>query len=207
MAQAQDTKVDHQALSDGPKPFEGSGKDVYKPHVAPIQSLNPTSEPQGANNKANAPSQNKDDFITVGKANTALDASDHTRGGSVNYPFSDLEVGAGLYIPVEQNSTTDKLMEKLYREVANARMQFAEVERDEKGDEIWDVVIVKTRLKNDDGTFQMGAYGKALEGANQTSIPRLVYARHYAVKAVIKDADLGDGQKAPHDGAFVVRSV
>jgi hypothetical protein len=193
--------VQHQALSDGPKPFEGSGKDVYKPHVAPIQSINPTSEEQG--NKANAP-QDTSKFITVAKANTKITHADKP-SGVMSYPFNDLEVGGGLYIPVEQNSTTDKLMEKLYREVANARMAFAEIERDEKGDEIWDCVIVKTRLKNDDGTFQMGAYGKPLEGANQTIVPRYVYDRHYAVKAVVKDDDLGEGQKAPHDGALVVR--
>lgn len=195
-------KVAHQALTDGPKPFEGSGKDVYKPHVAPIQSLNPTSEEQG--NKANAP-QDESKFITVAKANSKITHADKP-AGVVSYPFSDLEIGGGLYIPVEQNSTTDKLMEKLYRETANARAAFAEVERDEKGDEIWDVVIVKTRLKNDDGTFQMGAYGKPLEGANQTSIPRLSYNAHYAVKAVVKDDDIGEGQKAPHDGALVIRT-
>lgn len=200
---ASETTVQHQALSDGPKPYEGSGKDVYKPHVAPIQSINPTSEPQGANAKQNAP-KDESGYITVAKANTKITHADKPQGG-VSYPFSDLEIGGGLYIPVEQNSTTDKLMEKLYREVANARAAFAEVERDEKGDEIWDVVIVKTRLKNDDGTFQMGAHGKPLEGANQTSIPRYVYDRHYAVKAVVKDDDLGEGQKAPHDGALIVR--
>lgn len=199
--------VQHQALSDGPKPFEGSGKDVSKPHVAPIQSINPTSEQQG--DKTGQWSNSKDKgFIKVSKPNLELDHSEHTRAGSsVVYPFHDLETGEGLFIPVEQNSTTDKLMQKLYENVANARKAFAEVERDEKGDEIWDVVVVKTRLKNDDGTFQMGAYGKPLEGANQTSMPRLVFARHFAVKAVVKDDDLGNGRKAPHDGALVVRQI
>lgn len=198
--------VQHQALSDGAQPFAGSGKDVYKPHVAPIQSINPTSEEQG-DKSGGWGNSDKDKFQTISKPNLSLDHSEHVKGPTPDYPFNDLEAGQGLYIPVEQNSTTDKLMEKLYRNVANARLQFAEVERDENGDEIWDVVIVKTRKKNDDGTFQMGAYGKPLEGANQTSKPRLVFSRHFAVKAVIKGDDLGDDNKAPHDGALVVRQV
>jgi len=146
-------------------------------------------------------------FQKVAKPNPKLDQSDYTKSVTSKYPIDDLEVGQGLYIPVEQNSTTEKLMEKVYKDVANARLAFAEVERDENGDEIWDVVIVKTRLRNADGTFQMGAYGKPLESASQTSKPRLVYARHYAVKAVLKDDDVGEGTKVPADGALVVRQV
>lgn len=190
----------HQALAE-PKPFAGSGKDVYKA-FAPIESVHPTSEQQGDKVIAD-----KDKFQKVAKPNMELDHSEHVKGNKPNYPFHDLDIGEGLYIPVEQNSTTDKLMEKLYKDVANARLAFAEVERDQNGDEIWDVVIVKTRKRNDDGTFQMGAYGKPLEGANQTSQPRLVFSRHFAVKAVVKDADLGERQKAPHDGALVIRQV
>jgi len=194
----------HQALSDGPQPFQGSGKDVYKPHVAPIQSINPTSEPQGEIAKWG----NEKNHQIIDKPNLELDPGGlKNAGGRAKYPFSELEAGQGMYIPVEQNMTTDKLMENLYREVANARMEFSEVERDENGDEIWDVVIVKTRKKNEDGTFQMGAYGKPLEGANQTSKPRLVFSRHFAVKAVVKGDDLGGGTEAPHDGALVVRQV
>jgi len=146
-------------------------------------------------------------FQKIAKPNSKLDHSEYTKTVTPKYPFNDLEVGEGLYIPVEPNSTTDKLMEKVYKDVANSRMAFAEVERDENGDEIWDVIIIKTRLRNADGTFQMGAYGKPLESASQTSKPRLVYARHYAVKAVLKDDDIGEGAKAPNDGVLVVRQV
>ena len=123
------------------------------------------------------------------------------------YPFNELAVGEALYIPVEPNSTKEKLMTKLYVSVANARKQFSEVEKDENGDEIWDVVIVKTRLKNPDGSYQMDAYGVPMQGASQTSQPRLVFSRHYAITAVAEGDDLGDGNKAPHDGALVVRQV
>ena len=184
----------------------GMGKDAYKVNP-PNESVNPTSEKQGENAARAWDDANKEGFQKIAKPNTALDHSEHTKGPNPKYPFSDLEIGEGLYIAVEKNSTTDKLMEKLYKDVANARMAFAEVERDENGDEIWDVVIVKTRKRNEDGTFQMGAYGKPLEGANQISKPRLVFSRHFAVKAVIKDDDLGEGAKAPHDGALVVRQV
>lgn len=193
--------VPHQALSDGPKPFEGSGKDVYKPHVAPIQSINPTSEPQGQVDRWG----DKENHQIIAEPN--LEISHTQKVGRAKYPFSDLDAGAGMYIPVEPNMTTDKLMESLYKEVANARMEFSEIERDEDGNEIWDVVIVKTRKRNEDGTFQMGAYGKPLEGANQTMKPRLVFSRHFAVKAVVKGDDLGSGVEAPHDGALVVRQV
>lgn len=194
----------HQALAD-PKPASGSGKSAYQANPG-LESVHPTSEKQGDNATQWGDAKDKG-FQKVSKPNLSLDHSEHTKGANPKYPFNDLELGEGLYIPVEQNSTTDKLMEKLYKDVANARIAFAEVERDENGDEIWDVVIVKTRKKNDDGSFQMGAYGKPLEGANQTSKPRLVFSRHFAVKAVIKDDDLGEGAKAPHDGALVVRQV
>lgn len=193
----------HQALAD-PKPFSGSGRDAYKA-FAPVESVNPTSEQQG-DKTGRWGEVDQDKFQKIDKPNTMLDHSDHTKGPKAFYPFNDLDIGQGLYIPVEPNSTTDKLMERLYKDVANARMSFAEVERDENGDEIWDVVIVKTRKRNEDGTFQMGAYGKPLEGANQTSKPRLVFSRHFAVKAVIKGDDLG-GSEAPHDGALVVRQI
>jgi hypothetical protein len=195
----------HQALAD-PKPFEGSAKSAYQA-TPPVESVNPTSEKQGANAAKDWDKANEKGYQKIAKPNLALDHSEHTTGAQPKYPFSDLELGEGLYIAVEQNSTTDKLMEKLYKDVANARIAFAEVERDENGDEIWDVVVVKTRKRNEDGTFQMGAYGKPLEGASQTSKPRLVFSRHFAVKAVIKDDDLGQGAKAPHDGALVVRQV
>jgi hypothetical protein len=189
----------HQALSDT-KPFEGSGKDVYKAFT-PIQSVNPTSEEQGFKTTGKR---------TVGKLidkpNLDLTHTPNTAPSS-RYGIDKIEPGKGMFIPVEQNSTTDKLMMVLYREVADARMSYAEVERDREGNEIWDCVIVKTRKTNDDGTYQLGADGKPLEGANQTIQPRLVYGTHYAVKAVVKGDDIGEGQKAEHDGAMVIRRI
>lgn len=191
--------VPHQALSD-PEPFAGSGKSAYQANP-PLVSVNPTGEKQGEVNKFGE----ERDYKIIDKPNMQL--THGQEGGGGRWPFGDLEPGQGMFIATEKGSTTDKLMQNLYRAVADARAEFAEVERNRDGDEILDMVVVKRRLKNDDGSFQLGAHDIPLFGANQEQMPRLVYTSHYSVKAVVKGDDIGEGEKAEHDGAIVIRQV
>lgn len=171
------------------EPVQGSGKSDYQAN-APLVSVD---------NK-NKFGEEKD-YKIIQKAKMV--SSDTVS----RWPFSDLEVGQGMLIYTEKGSTTDKLMENLYRAVADARLEYSEVERDRDGNEVLDMVIVKRRKTNADGSIQLGVNDQPMFDANQEQKPRLVYSSHFSIKPVIKGADVGDNFKAERDGALVIRQI
>lgn len=196
--------VDHQIIDDGDKD-KASGRRTDLVH-APLQSINPTSNDSTAKNSWPAKSD-KAKFLIVDKANLAAtdgttDTPYHSR-----YPFLDLEADQGVFIPVKPGDTVDALVERLHKDIYRTREYLAEPEKDENGDEILEMLCVKERKRNADGTIQLGSDGKPITGANFVQRPKLVSARHFTVRAVIKDYDLGGGKKAPEDGAMVIRSM
>lgn len=191
--------VEHGLIADHDA-FKGSGRDVSAPK-APLVSVNPTSQPQGFQ----AGLGEKSDRIIVDNPNWNIDHSEHPKADA-DYPFLDLKSNQGMFIPVEKNGTTDALMEKVYKAVAVSRAKYSEVNRNVNGDEIHNMVIVKTRKRNADGSLELRGDGSIIEGANQEHHPQYSYAANFLVKAVVKDDDLGGGQKAPSDGAFVIRT-
>lgn len=183
--------------------FKGSGREVgqVKP---PIVSINPVSE--NSNQTLSGKRKRAAEGIRV-ITNVHHDLFD-TRTDKAEdgmYPFSQLEPGQGFFVPAKDGQTTDNLIENMYRTIHHVRETFAEVQRDENGDEILDNVTVKTRKKNDDGTFQLTGDNEVITGANFTHMPRAIYTRNFVAKPVTKDSKLGDSFNAPEDGIIVIR--
>jgi len=189
--------VDHAQIGSADTKQEG-GKDMglVKP---PIVSMHPTSEPQGdADAKVG-------EHRIIDNANLRIN---HYLGTDYkfNYPFEDLEFGQGMFIPVEKNSTTDKLMAKIYKQVDQYKKQNSEVERDENGDDVMEDVAINVKIRNEDGTVQLDG-DKPRLSIKSGFRPRLI-GPNFIVKAVAKgDKVTGgeDGEKAEGDGALVIR--
>src|ERR1700761_4644866 len=142
-----------QAIAES-KPFSDSGKrtDLVD---APIISMSPVSndkieEGKGGKNK-------KDEkHIKVSKANKNHPTDDvYQKYSETGYPFDDLEVDEGVFVPTEPGKTTDKLVESMHKAIYQHRYLHSEVERDEDGDEILEMLCIKTRQRNEDGTIQL----------------------------------------------------
>jgi len=147
-------------------------------------------------------SKSDEDFKMIDNAIVTPDLDED----SFKYPFFDMEIGQGIFIPVETNSTIDKLMKDLHQQIEMFRRQTADIEKDENGDNISEIIIIHEKKRNPDGTIQLNDANKPNEGANQTIRPKYIYAYNFTVRSVIKDDELvEDGQKAESDGALLVR--
>lgn len=185
--------VEHAAIGEVEK--QQGGKDMGLVH-APIVSMHPTSQQQGEAEPNN--------YRIIEAANVRLNHYLSTNAHiTIAYPFEDLSIGNGMFVPVEENSTTDKLMAKLYKQVDQFRKQNSEVERDEDGDDIMEDVAINKKKRNEDGTVQLDGDTPRL-GVKSGFRPKLV-GPNFVVKAVVKGDDLGDNDKADSDGALVIR--
>lgn len=124
------------------------------------------------------------------------------------YPFADLSVGQGVFLPVEPNSTLDKLNDDVHKSILLSR-RAGIVELNQFGDEVHEQVIIKTRKRNPDGTLALD-HGKYIYGADPVTRPKLLCGGEdnpsFMIRSVLKDEviDNSDG-KAPFDGALVIR--
>jgi hypothetical protein len=180
-------------LKGSEKPFAGSGKNAGLVDP-PIVSMSPVSKSDNEGGKPKI--VNYDDDIIL--------LSDEEIGKQP-YPFHDLEVGQGFFVPTGENLTTDSLMERMYKAVFNARTQYAQVARDEHGDEILEQLTVKTRKRNEDGTIQLDGGDMPIPGANFVHKPKLIHYRDFVLKPVVKDDPIGKSGKAEADGVLVIR--
>jgi hypothetical protein len=187
--------VKHAAIA--PVAKQEGGKDMSQID-APIVSLHSTSEPQGEQ-KAKVGEHHIIDNANF-KLNHYLPEIGHVE---FNYPFEDLELNQGMFIPVEQNSTTDALMSKLHKQVNQYRKQNSEIERDEDGDDVMEDVAINKKKRNEDGTVQLDGDIPRL-GIKSGFRPKLI-GPNFVVKAVVKGDEIGDNDKAKHDGALVIR--
>lgn len=184
---------------------KNTGKETGLIH-APEVSLEPTSQDSADKNNSNWRSQEKK-FMIIDDANKASTDPDKPDVAYYKqYPFLDLELDQGVFIPNRPGLTTDDLMAQLHRDIYRTREFLAEVERDENGDEILECLCVLPKKRNEDGTVQLEG-GKPIVGANFVQRPKLVTSRHFTVRSVVKDYDLGGGKKAPEDGVLVIRSM
>ncbi len=188
--------VDHAVLHPNEDRREG-GKDMglVKP---PIVSMHPTSAKQG---EADA---KIGDHTIIDKANFKLNHYLPEAGHyQFAYPFEDLVPGQGMFIPVEENKTTDNLMNKLYHQIDQYRKQASEVERDENGDDVMEDVAINQKKRNEDGTVQLDGSVPRL-GIKSGFRPKLI-GPTFVVKAVVKGDTLAENNEADGDGALVIR--
>ena len=180
--------VDH-ALIEGAGGKKEGGKDegLVNP---PIVSLNPTSQSQ-------VEATDKNNYTIVDNAIFG------TMLYSFSYPFQDLKPGQGMFIQVEKGDTTDKLMSRLYKQVAQFREQNSEVDRDQDGDDIMIDMAINKKQRNEDGTVKLDGDVPRL-GISSGFKPKLL-GPALTVKAIVKGDKLAEGNEAQSDGALVIR--
>lgn len=191
--------VEHAMIGEaGPAKQEG-GRDQSVP-FAPTVSLHPTSQPQG-----DADTEDKPEYRVVDKASFRLNSTTvpERMWQEGDYPFNELEIGQGMFCPVEKGGSTDRLMAKLHKQVNEYRKQNSEVEKDENGDDVMEDVAINVKQRNEDGTVMLDGDMPRL-GIKSGFRPKLI-GPNFAVKAVVKGDKIGENNEADADGALVIR--
>lgn len=187
------------------QPYRDSGKEISKVN-APIVSIAPASADSadgGAQHDdwTEAPKQQMfKNIIVDGAADTFYKSAYKDTG----YPFEDMEYGQGMFIATKPGKTTDALLARLNKQIYHLRQKYSEQDTDQNGDTILDQVAVEIKKRNEDGTIQL-VNGEVNKGANFTHLERRTYWRNYVVKPVVKDQEIGNDTKAPHDGVLIIR--
>lgn len=188
--------VQHQVIHSADSKKEG-GKDIGLVN-APIQSINPTSAGQSSD-----AAPKKKDYKIIDNANQHLNLINRAPD-DFKYQFDELDIGQGIFVPVEQNQTTDQLMADVHDQINYYREQNSECEKDKNGDDVWESVVIQTK-KYKDGVVQLDGLGKPIVGANQTNRPKLIYAANFIARAVVNGDEIGEDEKADSDGVLIVR--
>lgn len=111
-----------------------------------------------------------------------------------------VEVGAGMFIPIEQNQTIDQLMYKVEAQVYRMNEYYSVPAHNAEGEEILDQVSIKEFKRNDDKTIQLTGNDVPITGASFTHLLRRIQIRQYVAKAVMKDDKNFDS-----DGVLIAR--
>lgn len=189
--------AEHPAIEDADDKKE-SGKDVGI-RGAPVVSINRTSgSTEGDNEK-------REEVQVFDNANRYLNHQGVVQ--DFFYPFDKMENGKAFFVPLEKHNTTDKLVAHLHDQIYKFLQQVSECEKDEKGDDVWESVVIQTKKRDTNGYIQLDGYNKPIVGANQTNRPKLIHAANFIVKPVVKGDSLTmdeNGTKAETDGAMVI---
>jgi hypothetical protein len=172
------------------KPEFISKPNPNKPYIAPIM-VDPT--------KPTPPKSEPAKVVAVKGARDLSKPNYDTR-----YPFNDLAVGDGYF--VANQDVGENSLDYLRKETFRARDYYSIAEHDENGDEIWETLIIKNRSITN-GKFNLDDYGNYIMSATQVTRPKLLHSRHFSAITVMRDADMGNGQKAPADGVLVIREA
>lgn len=121
-----------------------------------------------------------------------------------DYPYDELEIEQGFFIPTQPNNTTDALLAEMQKSIENAKQRYGQIEVNREGDEIWEQLTVRTKKRNEDGTIQLEG-GKPILGADFFHRPKYIYTRNFIVKPVVKGEKIGKSAKADGDGVVVIR--
>lgn len=186
-------RVEHQQIAEDDQ-LKDSGKDIGLIH-SPIVSLHPTS----SKNAGDQP----DEYEVFDNANRYLN-HDGPRYDFA-YPFPDMKVGQGFFVPVQNGSTVDKLIAHMNKAVDAFHKQTAVQEHDENGDDVLESVTTLPKKRTPDGIIQLDSLGKPIVGANHTNRPKLIRIAHFVIKSAVKGDELAEGRKAESDGALVIR--
>lgn len=190
--------VDHAMIKGAGGPGTGEGGRDESQVAAPTVSMYPTSQPQG-DAKAEVGEHRIIDKASM-KINGHIPEATHIES---KYPFGDLEFGQGMFIPVEEHSTIDKLMATVFKQVDQYRKQNSEVERDENGDDIMEDVCINKKQRNDDGTVKLDGDTPRMTVSSGFR-PKLI-GPNFAVKSVVKGDKISENDEAEADGALVIR--
>lgn len=191
--------VDHAMIKGAGDNKQTGGRDESQVS-APTVSMYPTSQPQG-DAKAEVGEHRIIDNASLRLNSTTIPDQAWT---DLNYPFEDMKLGQGMFIPVEEGKTTDDLMAKVYKQVDTYRKQSSEVAHDENGDDILESIAVNQKVRNDDGTVKLDGDVPRLTIGKSGLFPRLI-GPNFTVKAVVKGDKLSENDEAEADGALVIR--
>lgn len=190
--------VEH-AMIKGAGPAHAEGGRDEGQIAAPTVSLHPTSQPQG-DADAKIGEHRMIDDVNFGLFKSSVPTATQME---VDYPLEEMDIGTGMFVPVEQGSTTDALMSKLYKQVDQFRKQYSEVEHDENGDDVMEDVAINVKMRNEDGTVKLDG-DKPRLSIKSGFRPKLI-GPNFAVKAVVKGDKIGENDEADADGALVIR--
>jgi hypothetical protein len=155
--------------------------------------------------KGDAAKPVKKEFKIIDNAyHASAKPEDDTTKDSYLYPFADLNVGQGLFIPLESNNTIDKLMTAIHRQVDLFRNQYSEIERNEEGDQIYENVTIRARKRKPDGSFELDGEGVPKLTASSVLRPKLI-GPMFRIRAIKKDDEFAKGTKSDSDGVLVIR--
>ncbi len=170
-----------------------------EPVEKPVDERTPEeiNEENIAKNKAAIEeAQNKFDIIDDARYEVAED--------NFLYPFSKLEVGQGFFVPLEAPNTIDKLLVAVHKQVSLFRIQNSEVEKNDEGDEVLENFTVNAKLRNADGSYKLDGDGKPKLSVSSGLRPKLI-GPMFVVRAVAKEDQLSENDKAEADGVLVIR--
>lgn len=191
--------VDH-AMIRGAGPAENEGGREEGLVNPPTVSMHPSSQPQ---DEAQA---EVGEHRIIDNASLRLNSTTIPDQAwlDLNYPFQDMKLGQGMFIPVEEGKTIDSLMSKVYKQVHTFREQNSEIDYDENGDEILESIAVNQKMRNDDGTVKLDGGNPRLTIGKSGLFPRLI-GPNFAIKAVVKGDKISENDEADADGALVIR--
>lgn len=148
--------------------------------------------------------EQKSKIILVKDVNKEL-FDNTTEESDALYPFYQLEIGQGFFVPVSDQASQSQLLRQFHSQLAYIRQDTAEFERDANGDEVWETVTVKTRPRDKDGTVKQQSDGTDIVGADHVLRPVLINPRRFIVKPVSEGYDIGEGHEVEDDGVMVIR--
>jgi hypothetical protein len=147
--------------------------------------------------------EQKDKIILVKDVNKEL-FDNTTEESDALYPFYQLEVGQGFFVPAD-NISQDQLMRNFHSQLAYIRQDTAAFERDANGDEVWETVVVKSTTRNADGTTKLQSDGTPIVGSDHVLRPVLINPRRFVVKRISEGYDIGEGKEVEENGVMVIR--
>lgn len=124
--------------------------------------------------------------------------------GDEDYPYEKLKIEQAFFVPTKPNETTDEVLAYMLKSVEKAKKRYGEIEVNEDGDRILEVLTIETRKRNEDGTVRLNG-DKPIVGADFHQRPKYIYTRNFIVKPVYAGQKLADGIEAEGDGVVVIR--
>jgi hypothetical protein len=155
-------------------------------------------DPDASLEASEAHEEEKKEFDIIDNAHYQLSKN------NTNYPFDKLEIGQGFFVPLENDSTMDKLMTATNKQANIYRTENSEVEKNDEGDDVLENFTVNARKRKPDGSFELDGDGQPKLTVSSGLRPKLI-GPMFMVKAVHKDDEISENNKSEVDGVLVIR--